>query len=173
MTRTDFIHNITTWEELLDFCNEYDCGLCDEIVEDNDRDDEIDADVEEAIRNQRWYDINGYLDNIPTGYNYYRRNGSFDYVGLDDADFETYKDEILDWGDSEEIWDDEVDEDYDVFAEQEEAVDGEPAPEPEDFTVSDLIGMCCLALATIEHNNAQLMREEERRIQQLYPKILK
>ena len=36
---------------------------------------------------------------LPTGYDYYRCDGSFDYVGLDDSDFEDYKSRVLDWMD--------------------------------------------------------------------------
>lgn len=181
MTRNDFLNGITEWYELLEFCNDNGCSICDDIISDDDRDDEIDSDIEDAIRNDRWYDIKGYLEEIPTGYSYYRRNSMFDYDGMDDSDFDEYKDDVLGWADREgDIWDEdpeentEEDEDYDVFAEQaDDDEDTEPAPEEEDFTVGELIGMCCFAFTTIKKADAQRAQEEEQRINQLYPKVLK
>lgn len=177
MTRNEFLNDVTEWHELLEFCNDNDCSICDDIISDDDRDDEIDSDIEDAIRNDRWYDIKGYLEEIPTGYNYYRRNSMFDYDGMGDSDFDEYKDDVLDWADGNgDVWDEdpEEDEDYDVFAEQTDGEeDAEPAPEKEDFTVGELIGMCCIAFTTIQKTDAQRAQEEEQHINQLYPKVLK
>lgn len=177
MTRDEFLENITTWWELMDFCSENDCEICEDIIDDDERDNEIDEDVADAIRYDHWYDIRGYLNDIPNGYSYYRRNGRFDYDGLCDEDFDRYKEDVLNWADHEDdVWDDDQDgaEDTNAFPEQ-ATVDEEvePAPEEEDFTVGDLIGMCCIALATIQQADAQRMQEEERRIRELYPKVLK
>jgi len=181
MTREEFIRDTDTWYDLKEFCEEHDCDICDDIIDDESRDDEIDNDIEEAIRNDRWYDIKSYLDDIPTGYSYYRRDGMFDYVGMDDRDFDEYKDDVINWADDQgDIWDDDPDdeEDYDVFeAELERDTmaedESEPEPEAEDFSVGDLMGMCCVAFVTIRENDAQRAQEEEQRLQQLYPKVLK
>lgn len=177
MTRNEFLENVTTWDELKEFCNENDCEICDCIISDDDRDDEIDSDIEDALRNDRWYDIKSYLEDIPTGYSFYQRNGTFDYDGVDDYDFDRYKNDVLEWADDEgDVWDEDPDddEDYDVFAEQAAAdEDIEQPPEDEDFTVGDLMGMCCVAFVTIQQADAQRVQEEEQRIRQLYPKVLK
>lgn len=182
MTREEFIRDVDSWGELLDFCNEYSCDYCENVVDDDCRDDEIDDDIAEAIRNDRWYDIRDYLSDIPTGYSYYCRNGTFDYDGLDDYDFERYKNDVLEWADDEEVWDDAPeDEDYDVFEAELEAdaaasaatAEEEPAPEAEDFSVGDLMGMCCVAFVSIKEADAQRAQEEEQNLQQLYPKVLK
>lgn len=111
MTRNEFLNGITEWYELLEFCNDNGCSICDDIISDDDRDDEIDNDIEDAIRNDRWYDIKGYLEEIPTGYSYYRRNSMFDYDGMDDSDFDEYKDDVLGWADREgDIWDEDPEE---------------------------------------------------------------
>ena len=49
----------------------------------------------------------------------------------------------------------------------------EPAPEEEDFSVGDLIGMCVVALGTIQSEDARRAREEEEEFRRLYPKVLK
>lgn len=173
MTREEFLDEVTTWGALLSFCDEYGCGICEDIIDDDYRDDEIDNDIVEAIRDDRWYELKEYLNNIPTGYDYYLRNGMFSYEGMDDSDFDGYRNDVLEWADNEGVWD-EDEEDYDVFAEQAvEDEEPEPVPEEEDFTVGDLIGMCCVAFATIQQADAQRMKEEEQRLQQLYPKVLR
>jgi hypothetical protein len=185
MTRDEFINGVDTWYDLREFCDEHGCSICEDIIDDDDRDDEIDSDVEDAIRNDRWYDIKGYLEDIPTGYSYYRRDGRFDYVGMDDNDFEEYKSDVLEWADNEgDIWEtdpEDEDEDYDVFEAELEAdaaasaaaAEEEPGPEAEDFSVGDLMGMCCVAFVTIKEADAQRVQEEEQNLQQLYPKVLK
>ena len=177
MTRNEFLENVTTWYELLEFCSDNGCRICDHIISDDDRDNEIDNDIEDAIRNDRWYDIKGYLEEIPTGYSYYCRNSTFDYDGMDDGDFDEYKNDVLDWADQDgDVWDEDPEEsgDYDVFAEQpNNDEDVEPAPEEEDFTVGDLIGMCCIAFTTIQKADEQRVQEEEQRINQLYPRVLR
>lgn len=158
MTRNEFLNDVSSWYELIEFCNDNGCSICDDIISEDDRDDEIDGDIEDAIRNERWYDIKRYLENIPTGYDYYLRNSMFDYDGLGDSDFDDYKDDVLEWADDAgDVWDeDPEDEDYDVFAEQTPTEeDIEPPPEAEDFTVSELIGMCCVAFVSIQQANAR------------------
>ena len=36
MTRNEFIDNITEWYELKDFCNDFDCDICEDIYDDDD-----------------------------------------------------------------------------------------------------------------------------------------
>ena len=103
-----------------------------------------------------WRSIRDFLADIPTGYDYYRCDGSFDYVGLDDSDFEDYKSRVLDWMDEDDLWepeegeDEDFDPDYDFFSPGEEEPEPEEPPvEEEDFTVSDLMCMCSAELVTI------------------------
>ena len=39
MTRNEFIDNITEWCELKDFCNDFDCDICEDIYDDDDYDE--------------------------------------------------------------------------------------------------------------------------------------
>jgi len=102
------------------------------------------------------------LQSIPTGYNYYRCDGAFDYVAIDDSYFEDYKNQVLEWMDDGGYWEDE-DEDYDPDGyDDEEPEPEEPPVEEEDFSVSDLIGMCGVELVTIRQAaERQRIAEEE------------
>ena len=99
MTRNEFIDNITEWYELKDFCSDFDCDVCEDIYDDDDYDDSVEEDIRDAIADYGWRDIRDFLGNLPSGYYYYRRNSAFDYDGLDDDDFEDYKEDVLEWGD--------------------------------------------------------------------------
>lgn len=99
-----------------------------------------------------------FLSDIPTGYEYYRCDGTFDYVGLDESDFEDYKSRVLDWMDEDSLWDaEEEDEDegdfdpneVDFFSPGPEPEPEEPPVEEEDFSVSELMCMCSAELVTI------------------------
>lgn len=118
--------------------------------------------------------IRGYLDEIPTGYEYYRCDGSFDYTGLDDdSDFEDYKIRVLEWMDDEGLWDaeedddeedEEFDPDYDLFSPgeaQDKEEPAEPPVEDEDFSVSDLMSMCGAELLKIQKVAEQRRQEED------------
>ena len=93
MTRNDFLNDVTEWWELLDFCSDEGCNICEDIIDS----DQLDEYVEEDIRdtNYSWRDIRDSLSEIPTGYGYYRMNGSFDYDGMDENDFDSYKEDVL------------------------------------------------------------------------------
>ena len=98
MTRSEFLDNITEWYELKDFCNDFDCDVCEDIYDDDDYDDCVEEDIRDAIADYGWRDIRDFLGNLPSGYDYYRRNSTLDYDGLGDDDFEDYKEDVLEWG---------------------------------------------------------------------------
>ena len=110
MTRSEFLDNITEWYELKDFCNDFDCDVCEDIYDDDDYDDCVEEDIRDAIADYGWRDIRDFLGNLPGGYDYYRRNSTLDYDGLGDDDFEDYKEDVLEWGDDCGVWEDEEEE---------------------------------------------------------------
>lgn len=124
MTRAEFLNDVTTWYELIDFCCNEDCDVCEDILDEDQRDDQIENDLREAVRNNRWEEIRDWLYDIPTGYDYYRCDGMFDYEGVDNRDFEDYKENVLDWMDDGGYWDEE-EEDDDDFVEDNDADDDE------------------------------------------------
>ncbi len=116
MTRQDFIDDVQYWSELIDFCYEEGCYVCEDVYTSDQRDDRIDEGVSEMMRHNSWRTI---LDTLQTydnqsGYEYYLLDGYGDWIGLDDDDFTSYKDDVVDWMDNNGRWDDEDDEDEDI-----------------------------------------------------------
>ena len=180
MTRQDFIDNVNDWWELKDFCNDEDCDICSDIYSDEDMDEEINYAIRGYSDDYQWYELRDLLRGIPSGYSFYRQNGSFDWEGLDDdADFTSYKDDVLEWMDNGGYWEDEDDDGFDdceegLCADQEDDEE-EPAP-TEDFSVGELIGMCSASFVTMWQENRRAQQEEDepfcRYIQNKLPKVL-
>lgn len=156
MTRSYFLDYVNDWDELIELCREHDCDICDDIIDDDALDDYVNSDI--ACSGYGWRALRDYLADIPTGYDYYRCDGTFDYEGLDDSDFEDYKSRVLDWMDENDLWDAEEDEegedeefdpDCDFFSPSEPDEPEDPPVEEEDFSVTDLITMCGSELLTI------------------------
>lgn len=153
MTRSFFEDYVTDWPELIDLCRDCDCDICNNIIDGDSLDEYVDSDISDC--DYGWQALRDYLSDIPTGYDYYQYDGAFDYVGMDDGDFENYKSSVLDWMDENELWDDDEE---DEENEDEEDSDPdcdfpkepeEPPVEEEDFSVTDLISMCGGELITI------------------------
>lgn len=171
MTRNEFIDNITEWYELKDFCNDFDCDVCEDIYDDDDYDDYVEDDVRDAVGECSWREIRDLLCDLPSGYDYYRRNGNLDYDGMGNDDFEEYKERALEWGDDYGVWDEEdeeFEESDDFFDFTEEASDEEEPVEDEDFSVGDLIGMCNVVLVAIQNDEEAKQREEDKEFAQLF-----
>lgn len=122
MTRQDFIDDVQCWSELIDFCYGEGCYVCDDVCTSGQRDDRIDEDVSEMMRNNSWRTI---LDTLQTydnqsGYEYYSLDGYGDWIGLDDDDLASYKDDVLEWMDNNGRWGDENDEDDNIPTEAED-----------------------------------------------------
>ena len=173
MTRNEFLENVSTFGDLKDFCCDEDCSLLEDVYDEEGRDDYINECLMDWTREDSWQDLYSRLDSIPTGYDWYRYDDYGDWCGLDDEDFEDYKGDVLEWADDHGVWDDDEEEDMDEDCFEDEPEDDEPAPEEEDFSVGDLIGMCVVALGTIQSEDARRAREEEEEFRRLYPKVLK
>ena len=170
MTRSEFIDNITEWYELKDFCNTFDCDVCEDIYDDDDYDDCVEDDVRDVVGECSWREIRDCLCDLPSGYDYYRRNGNLDYDGMGDDDFEDYKEQALEWGDDYDVWEDEEEEDYaedDDFLDSTEEPDEEESVKEEDFSVGDLIGMCGVVFVAIQNNEAEKQKEDDEAFAQL------
>ena len=170
MTRQYFIDNINYWSELLEFCSDEDCDVCEDIYSEDSRDDCIDEELVDMASYNNWRDMYNILDAIPDGYDYYRQDNYGDWVGVDD-EFDDYKDQVLEWMDDGGYWDEEDEEeeydDTDFFAEElareretaQQFSDDEQV-EDEDFTVGDLINMCSVTFVAIQKDNARREMEE-------------
>ena len=173
MTRNEFIDNITEWYELKDFCNDFDCDVCEDIYDDDDYDDYVEEDVRDAVGECSWREIRDLLCDLPSGYDYYRRNGNLDYDGMDNDDFEDYKEQALEWGDDYGVWEDEEEEDEeyadadDFLDSLEEEPDEDETIEEEDFSIDDLIGMCSVVFVAIQNDEEEKQQEEDEAFAQL------
>ncbi len=183
MTRQEFIENITTWSELLDFCYDNDSNVCEDIISYDTMDEEIESDLQEEVGNRSWRDIRDLLSDINTNYDYYRRDGMFDYCPMDDdSDFDEYKDVVLDWMDDNGYWDDEEDDEGEYFDDDpfnERPVseeEDEPAAEAEDFSIGELLGMCSVQFLDIQRTALQQKTQNDAEFQQYLanmPKVLR
>ena len=151
MTRQDWIDDITTWYELIDFCNDegYEDYIND-IYSEESRDDYISNDLVDMARNaDSWVSLMETLQDIPTGYDYYRQDDYGEWFGLDDDyDFRDRKEEILDRLDEDEFWDD-YDEEEEPIEEYEDPEDSVPV-EDEDMDVSELFTTCASTLQKLD-----------------------
>ena len=112
MTRQEFIDNIHYWSELIEFCSDNGCNYCEDIYDSDAWNDYVNDDVAEMARHDGWRDILGVLQEYDelSGYDYYRRNDYGEWIGLDDDDFESYKDDVCGWMDNNDYWDEEDEE---------------------------------------------------------------
>ena len=148
MRRQDFIDNINTFDDLLSFCdnNGYEQFFEDYVDEDY-ADECLNEMFVDVIREFGWSEARDQMNNQDTGYTWYRRDAWGDLVGCDDDDFESLKDEVLDYVDDDEAWDDEepVEEEY------EPEPDPEPCVQDEDAEAVDVDGLLAV--------NSQLLVE--------------
>ena len=155
MTANEFLENVNDYYDLKEFCSEIGCEYCDNILSDDGLDEEVEWAIGECHREYSWREIRDLLSEVPTGYNWYRLDGTFDYVGLDEYDFADSKDEVYSWAHYNGYFDEEEAEERVTREEPEE----EPL-EDEDFSVADLMGMCSITLVTIQTNSLRSMQEE-------------
>lgn len=156
MTRSEFIEDITSWGELLEFCSEEDCDVCENIHDDSELDTIMNDYIAEYAREYDWYALRDYLREIPTGYSFYRENGMFDWDGLDDDDFDDYKDDVLRWADNNDVFEEEDEEGETEHNEQPVAEEPEDPPiEDEDFTFDELFGLCAQTFNSIQAASRQ------------------
>lgn len=117
MNRQEFIDTVTTWGELVSFCTDEGIDFCDDIYSDDDLDSYIDAHLNELCDDECWQDVRDILYDIPQGYDYYQRveYTYMEFTGLSDEDdeFRVRKDDILEYMDTNGLWDDTDDEDND------------------------------------------------------------
>ena len=145
MTRQQFIDEMYDIGDLVSFCADRDLDFCDDIIDEDSRDYQIDDyKLAEWARDNDWETVYRILDEIPTGYNYYRYDEYSDsWEGLTDSDFDDLKEDILEWMDRYEEWDEE---EYDGDEEPAPVTNIEPdeddedcVPEEGDFPVPQLI----------------------------------
>lgn len=114
MKRSEFDDEINSLSDLIDFCSEEGCPICDDLIDDDSRDEYISEDLESMVRDEGWRDIRSWLDNIPTGYDYWIRDQWGDWEGYDEYQYEGFADDVVEWMDEHEQWDPEDEEEETV-----------------------------------------------------------
>lgn len=133
MTRQEFIDEVNSFGDLIDFCNDNDCYECENVYYQDSFDDYINDCLSDWARNDGWRDLRDRLNDIPTGYDWYDIEN---LCGLDDDDFDDYKDDVLSWADDHDVWDEPddddevVDDDFEIGEAIED--DDDDYEEPED-----------------------------------------
>lgn len=138
MTRQQFIEEITDWYKLIDFCDDEECDCCDDVYSEETRDDYINDKLVDMARNANsWSSLLDTLNDITVGYDHYRHTDNGDWEGLGNFEFCEYKDEVLEWGDDNDIWEDDEEEEPLPDEDEEDFV---LADEP--ISIGELMGVC-------------------------------
>lgn len=145
MTRDEFINDVNDFYDLKSFCWDNDCYECEDVYDSEQRDDYLNEHIIDMARSETWESLRDILNDISSDYEFYRLDDYGDWVGLDDSDFETYKDDVLDWADNNDIWDDD-DEEEEIIEDYNSIVDEEPRsapPTPDSTEDEDLVEDGC------------------------------
>lgn len=164
MTRQEFIDDVTSWWELLDFCNEEFCDYCDDIYSSDARDDEINEyDLDDWARNYTWRQLLDILSELDDGYEYYRKDEYGEWESLSDYDFDNYKDDVLRWADDNDVFEDDEEEDpADYGIEDDDELDDEVVEEP--MSMFELFSDC--------QDKYQKISEDEERTDEEFASLL-
>ena len=112
MTLEEFNRDIDTVSALLDFCWENDCDIGSEIYDADGRDDYINQ-YQISDNSDTWQELLRFLEDIPTGYEWYYVSDYGEWYGFDDNDpeFFEYKDRVREWAVDNDVFEsDEEDE---------------------------------------------------------------
>ena len=112
MTRQQFIDDVTGWYELIDWCRNHGCPVCEDIYSDESRDMYINDNLVDMARDNNWYELRDILGGFATGYDYWHRDEYDDWYGVDDDEFDGYRNDVLNWADENGEFDEEEDDDY-------------------------------------------------------------
>lgn len=174
MTREEFIENVQSWNDLLQFCYDENCDYCEDVYDEDAKDDYFNNDIVDMARNaEDWRDLYRQLEDIPTGYDYYIC-GDYGWHGADDGDFDEYKSDVLSWGDDREVWDEDdeedewdedvLEEDYETDESSEDDEDSETLEEG--CSLGELFTSSVTKLQTIEIEAEQEREQAEQFFEQ-------
>ena len=190
MTREEFIESVDTISQLIDFCNDVGCPVCDQFYTEDSMDDYINECLPEWARDNNWYELRDLLESIPTGFDWYYLDDDGDWLGYYDGNVYDFKEDALDWADRNDAFDpdpEEFDEEELPDPEfQEEDAELEEDPEEEftpDFSIKELCESSVhviraeadllAALAAEESaRQAQAEREEQKEFDDFFRSVL-
>jgi len=162
MTREEFTTNVCCWSDLIEWCNDNNCYVCEDIYDSYSYDEYINDELSDWAREDSWSELKDRLNGLPDGYDYYRRGDYDDWDGLDDSDFDDFYRDALEWGDEHGIWDDEEDEDdgEEPLIEDDDVEEEEETPN-EDISFGDLFSSCAGEVQRISTDAKEAAEREE------------
>lgn len=106
MTRQEFIDDVNSFWDLIEFCRDEGLDICDDVMAGVD----LDEYIMRAIRQDfdTWQGIRDFLSDIPTDGEYYAIDGYGDITCVDDM-FDDYKADVVRAMDQCGAWDEEED----------------------------------------------------------------
>lgn len=169
MTRQEFLDEVCTWGDLIDFCRD---NRMDDFVEDiydeEARNDYINECLVDWARDNTWDELYSILDRIPTGYEYYRYDYG-DWDGLTDDDFYDDKQEVEEYAVANGVFDtDEEDEEEPEDEPEEEELEDEEPIEDEDLSLDEFFSSGIAVIEDLKEAE-RVRREQEKQLEeQLY-----
>ena len=131
MKRSEFCEEMNSIYDLHDFCVDHDCSILMDFWDHDEFSDYIDEQLVDFARNDYWRDLMSRLseyENLVDNYDYVVYDpDECEYVGIDEREFDTYYNMILEWGDDYDAWEPE---------EEDEEEEEETPPETSHFSVA-------------------------------------
>ncbi len=104
MTRQEFIDNVNSFQELIEFCYDKQLDICDDVIDGVDLHEYIMQIIRQDF--DTWQGIRDFLSDIPTDGEYYAIDGYGDIICVDDI-FDDYKADVIRTMDQSGAWDEE------------------------------------------------------------------
>ena len=121
MTKSEFLSDVRDFWDLRDFCCDADSYYFDDIFEEGAKDDYVNEYLSSLGGRPDWRDVKDYLNDVPDGESeWYRLDDYSGFVALDCDDFSNMKNEVMEWAEDNDIFDEEPesegeeDDDYEV-----------------------------------------------------------
>ncbi len=151
MTRQEFIDNVCAFSDLIQFCYDEDLDICDEIYSEDRLDEYLREEIPEYLDDHDWVDLKYTLEDIPSDYEYYIRNGWMEFSAADDSDFDEYKENVLDEMDDNDYWDEDDEEEEEPIVQNNSESGDETPVEEEPVSIIELVNICHSQLININN----------------------
>lgn len=165
MTRTEFLDRMEDFSDLKEFCDDERIDVMDDVMDDEERDDYIYNEIHD--NSDSWDDLRDWLNGIPTGYDWWERDGWGEWNGLDeDYDFNLWRARVADAAEECGIFDPEEEE----LEEEELESAAQEVEEPvEDFSVCELFTASSAVFENLESERlaAVAAMEEKTRAEEI------
>lgn len=149
MTRDEFLNNVTCWDDLIDFCHDENCDICDYVYSEDAKNEYFDQEMRDLADEYNWEDMLSFLQDVPDGYDYYIRDDYDDWSPAGDNDFVNYKDDVLEWGDESDAWEEDNDIEEEYFPPEDEEIDDEEYSELDEGMSVDELFIDCASVVQI------------------------